>query len=289
MKSVCTGIYLLTVILLTPGIGNTQSTNNNNQRTKNKEVNMSTAQNNKEVVRKIYDQALNTRNMNLLKELVSDDYVGLRGEKGAAAFEAPVAPLIKAFPDVQWKVEELMAVDDKVVVRWTLRGTHTSSFQHFTATGKSVSNDGMAIFELKNGKVTKGQVHTDRLGFLQSIEALPSDLALLPIRKTHKDHLRFIDKFLVPAAAKQEFMERVVISRNLLRTLPGFVEDAMFERTDENGNLIFISIAVWENEDAIKNAKEVVQSEYKKQGFNPSEMFERLHITLDRGVYKEIL
>ncbi len=99
----------------------------------------------------------------------------------------------------------------------------------------------------------------------------------------------FIDKFLVPEKAKQEFTERVNINRNFIKKLTGFIEDGAYERTDEHGNLIYITIAVWENEDALKKAKEAVQAEYKKQGFNPAEMFERLNITMDRGTYKEAI
>jgi hypothetical protein len=103
------------------------------------------------------------------------------------------------------------------------------------------------------------------------------------------DHnVQFIDKFIVPAAAKQAFYERMTINRNFIKTLPGFIRDAAYERTDEEGNLICITIAVWANAEALNKAKEAVQAEYKKQGFNPAEMFKQLHIVIDRGVYNEI-
>ena len=290
MKSV----RLIWAMLLMHGMCNAQTTHNINENTKNKEVIMFAIEKNKEVIRTLYEQALNKRNMGLLQDFVSEDYVGIGGEKGATAFEAPVAALIKALPDIQWNIEELIGEGDKVVVRWKVQGTHTGPFQHITATGNTVSNDGIGIYELKDGKVINAQVHTDRLGFLQQLEVLPSDIALLSNKKAHKDQIypyriRFIDKFLVPEKAKQEFMERVNINRNFIKTLPGFIEDAAYERTDEYGNLIFITIAVWENEDALKKAKEAVQAEYKKQGFDPAAMFERLNITMDRGTYQEVI
>jgi heme-degrading monooxygenase HmoA len=98
----------------------------------------------------------------------------------------------------------------------------------------------------------------------------------------------FIDKFFVPAKAKQEFLNRMNINRSFIKTLNGFTEDAAYERTDEDGNLICITIAVWENEDVLKKAKEAVREEYKKQGFNMPEMLERLHITIDRGLYTKM-
>jgi heme-degrading monooxygenase HmoA len=97
----------------------------------------------------------------------------------------------------------------------------------------------------------------------------------------------FIDKFIVPEKSKQEFLERVRINRNFIKHLNGFIKDDAYERTDENGNLIYMTIAVWENEAVLKKAKETVQAEYKKEGFNISEMFERLNIVMDRNIYKE--
>lgn len=97
----------------------------------------------------------------------------------------------------------------------------------------------------------------------------------------------FIDKFIVPEKSKQEFLERVNINRNFIKNLNGFIKDETYERTDEHGNFIFITIAVWENEAVLKKAKEAVQAEYKKEGFNIAEMFARLKITMDRNIYKE--
>lgn len=97
----------------------------------------------------------------------------------------------------------------------------------------------------------------------------------------------FIDKFIVPAKSKQEFLERVTINRNFIRNLNGFIKEEAYERIDEQGNFIFMTIAVWENETVLKKAKEAVQAEYKKEGFDIAEMFTRLKITMDRNIYKE--
>jgi hypothetical protein len=84
-------------------------------------------------------------------------------------------------------------------------------------------------------------------------------------------------------------MERMSINRKFIKTLPGFIGDAAYERTDEQGNLVVITVAEWANEDVLKKAKEAVQAEYEKQGFDMAGMFQRLNITLDRGIYKEVI
>jgi steroid delta-isomerase-like uncharacterized protein len=289
MKTVLTKPWLLSAILVIPWMSYAQANRKTSQNTKTEESKMMTVQKNRETVQRLYDQALNKRNMALLKDIVSDDFVGARGSKGPAAFEEPLVDLIKGFPDLQWNIQELVGDGDKVVVRWKLQGTHTGPYQHYPITGNTTSNDGMAIFLLKDAKIVSAQVQTDRLGFLQELGVLPVDLTSLSNRKSPGDQVSFIDKFLVPELAKREFLERTNASRNFLRKLTGFIKDTAYENTDEQGNLHYLSIAVWESADAVKKAKEAVQAEYKRQGFNPLEMVERLNITMERGIYKEAI
>jgi heme-degrading monooxygenase HmoA len=147
----------------------------------------------------------------------------------------------------------------------------------------------MAIYTLKDGLVTQTHVFTDRLGFLQQLGVLPADISALTSRKAHPDYVQFIDSFTIPKASWKEFAERVKINRDFIKTLPGFIEDAAYERTDEQGNIHYITIAIWQNETALKQAKEAVQTEYKQQGFNPAEFMTRLKVTMDRGIYTEDL
>ncbi len=279
---------LLLAILLIPGITNAQGTNNNKSK-KNKEFTMSAIQKNKETISALYDQGLNKRNLQFLQDLISPEYTGIGGAKGAAAFEGPIIPLIKAFPDIQWKIEDIFGEGEKVVVRWKWLGTQTGQYNNLPATGKTISNDGMAIFEFKEGKIIGSQVQTDRVGFLQQLEVLPTDLTTLSTKKPHKEQVNFIDKFFVPAAAKKEFHERTKINRDFIKTLPGFIEDAAYEYTDNNDNLICISVARWENMEALNKAKEAVQAEYKREGFDPAELIKRLNISTDRGIYRQLM
>ncbi len=104
-------------------------------------------------------------------------------------------------------------------------------------------------------------------------------------KKSNSSEQVFIDRFMVPEKAKQEFLERMSISRNFIKTLPGFIEDSVYKRVDEQGNLTCITVAVWASEEAMKKARETVQAEYKREGFSLQAMLERLHITIDRGIY----
>ncbi len=249
---------------------------------------MNTIQQNKAVVQKIFEQALNKRKFDLLKELVADEFTGLQGKQGADGFVAPLLPLITAFPDIQWQIVELIAADDKVVIRWKWDGTQKASWLALPATGKTITNEGTGVLTLQHGKVISAQVLTDRLGFLQALDVLPQDINLLFNKKAHNGQVNFIDKFFVPAAAIPEFRQRVKINREMIKQLPGFMEDAAYEYKDADGNLICVTVALWQSQEALNKAKEAVQAAYKKEGFDAPAMFKRLGITADRGVYAQV-
>ena len=98
----------------------------------------------------------------------------------------------------------------------------------------------------------------------------------------------FIDKFIIPQSGKQEFTERMSFNRGFIKNLPGFLGDAAYERTDENGNTICITIANWESEDTLNQAKIAVQAEYQRISFNPTELLSRLSITMEREIYQPV-
>lgn len=277
MKLVCT-TQLLVLVLLSATAAYSQKKNTINKNTMTEQ--------NKEKVRSLYEEVLNGRKLELLSDYVSEEFTGPGGVKGVAGFVIPVSGLIKAFPDVQWKLQNLIAEGDKVSVHWKVEGVQAAPFQFVPNTGKPISNEGMGIYEFKEGKIIHTQVLTDRINFLQQLNVLPGDLSTL-IKDKSPDVVHFIDKFIVPENGKMEFLERVAINRAFIRTLPGFIEDVAYERKDETGNLIFITVATWQNMEAVQRAKEKVQEEYKRSGFDLPAMLARLNITIERAVYKE--
>ena len=47
-----------------------------------------------------------------------------------------------AFPDAVVTIEDMVAEDDRVAARWTMRGTHTGEFNGIPATGRPVTMAG---------------------------------------------------------------------------------------------------------------------------------------------------
>jgi predicted ester cyclase len=282
---------LLAGLLLTANITNAHTIPNNQK----KEI-MSTTQKNEAIVRNVYEQSLNGRNFELLHELISAEYPGFQGIRGPEGFERPIEGLIQAIPDIHWNIEDIFGENDKVAIRWQWEGTHMGSFNGHAPTGKLLTNDGMAIFEIKDGKIINGAMQTDRLGFWQSIDVLPANLAFFrPAqegeRKAEQQQpgkISLIDKFFVPAASKAEFYARMRVNRDFLKNLPGLIRQDAYEYTDADGNLICVTVAEWASKEAIDKAKAAVQAEYKKEGFDMPGMLKRLNITIDRGIYTDV-
>lgn len=139
-----------------------------------------TQERNKETVRRLYEDCLNKRDFELLKEFVDGKYEGIQSETGPSGFAKAVQSVIQAFPDIQWTIEDLISEGDKVVVRWSWQGTHTGTFRGFLPPSQNeVTDHAIAIYQFQGPKIIKAWIQTDRLGFLQQVGVIPEDLQLL--------------------------------------------------------------------------------------------------------------
>jgi predicted ester cyclase len=138
---------------------------------------------NKKAVEELFESCFNQGQLHVLDRLLSPDYVGAQGEIGPESFKRTVLGLRTAFPDIHYAVNDVVAEGDKVAVRWRWSGTHKGSFRAFAPTGRSMTNTGTAIFQLRDGKIVGAALETDRLGFLQQMDVVPPDAVLLKPRQ----------------------------------------------------------------------------------------------------------
>lgn len=74
-------------------------------------------------------------------------------------------------------------------------------------------------------------------------------------------------------------------NRKLIKTLPGFIRDNVYRQPQENGDLVVVTVAIWENQESIDKAKATVQAEYKRTGFNMPEFIAKSGIKFERGIF----
>ncbi len=80
---------------------------------------------------------------------------------------------LKAFPDLQVTVDDLVAEEDKVVARFTVRGTHRGTLMGIAPTGKNIEISAISIMRVDGGKFVEEWEVYDALGMMQQLGAIP--------------------------------------------------------------------------------------------------------------------
>jgi predicted ester cyclase len=88
---------------------------------------------------------------------------------GLRVYKRDLEGIFAAFPDAQWTIEDVIAEGDKVVVRWTFRGTHLGTWENVAPTGKHVTYGGISIGRVANGKLVEVWNTENLLGFFRQL------------------------------------------------------------------------------------------------------------------------
>ncbi len=133
---------------------------------------------NKALTRRFYTEVVNQGNLDLIDELVADDFVehdqvpGLPAG-GPAAVKAAFEMFLAGFPDLQIAADDMIAEGDKVVVRGTMSGTHKGEFMGMPATGKSFKVQVIDVVAFRDGKATDHWGLTDQVAMMEQLGLAP--------------------------------------------------------------------------------------------------------------------
>ena len=139
---------------------------------------MSTEEN-KAVVRREFEEMFNQEgNLDAAEEFYAPNYVGhepttgdIKGVEGAKQFAAEYR---EAFPDLTITIEDQLAEGDKVVTRFTARGTHQGEVEDLgPATGNRMEITGITIEQFGDGKIVQDWTNFDALGMMQQLGLVP--------------------------------------------------------------------------------------------------------------------
>jgi steroid delta-isomerase-like uncharacterized protein len=109
-------------------------------------------------------------------DLCSAGYVAQIGGNPQMAYqghEAFAKAFYSAFPDLYHTIEETVADEQAVTVRFTLRGTHTGNFMGIPATQKPFEAGAIAILHVVDGKVAELRAQFDQFGMLRELGVVP--------------------------------------------------------------------------------------------------------------------
>ena len=125
-----------------------------------------------------FTEFINTASEKLAAELISPNaifYVPGRPEpmRGPTGYLVIIAMMRSGFPDIQWTLEEMIAEDDRVAARFTMRGTHQGTFFGVPPTGNTIQVRAMNFYRLSNEQLVEEYGQPDLLALLQQIGAVP--------------------------------------------------------------------------------------------------------------------
>jgi len=86
---------------------------------------------------------------------------------GPSAYRRQVQRFLTGFPDLKLTVDDTVSERDKLVVAWTMTGTHKGEFLGVPATNKKVTFSGITINQIAGGKFIESTVIWDGLGVLK--------------------------------------------------------------------------------------------------------------------------
>jgi steroid delta-isomerase-like uncharacterized protein len=137
------------------------------------------AEENKAFVRRWYEDLFNPGNPDVADEIIAQNHAhhdpALPDVPSGPEGQKQIVDLYRsAFPDAHITIEDQMAEGDRVVTRWTGRGTHQGELMGIAPTGNRVTVTGITIDRISGGKIVETWDNYDALGMMQQIRAIPA-------------------------------------------------------------------------------------------------------------------
>jgi steroid delta-isomerase-like uncharacterized protein len=135
---------------------------------------MSTEEN-KALARREIEEIFSAKgSLDAAEEIYAPNYIshqpaGAEDIHGLEAIKQFAAGVREAFPDTEITIEDQIAEGDKVVTRFTSRGTHQGELWGIPATGREVEVTSVSTNRIEGGKIAEHWTSADRLGMMQQL------------------------------------------------------------------------------------------------------------------------
>jgi steroid delta-isomerase-like uncharacterized protein len=133
---------------------------------------------NAETGRRYFNEVWNQGNVAVLDELLAPSYINHTPSvpnppPGPRGLKPIVLAMRQAFPDLHYEIKEVIATEDKVVMRVVMTGTHRGELFGLPATGRKVSVEQINIEHLRDGRIVEHWRVTDELKLMRQLGAVP--------------------------------------------------------------------------------------------------------------------
>ena len=134
---------------------------------------------NKALSKRLLEEAFNAGNVTVMDEILAEAFVNYDAALpepgiGIDAAKASVTGYRDAFPDLRITIDEQIAEGDRVVTRWSAKGTHQGELMGIAATGKQATVTGITIDTIAGGRIIESRTNWDTLGMLQQLGVVPA-------------------------------------------------------------------------------------------------------------------
>jgi steroid delta-isomerase-like uncharacterized protein len=123
------------------------------------------------IVRRLLEEGWNQGRLEVVDELVARDAVPAHQSPspGRQSWKDAIVMYRSAFPDVNYRIDDLFGAADKVVLRWTATATDTVGFMGHPPTGRRASATGINIYRIADGMLVEHWDEWDLAGLLQQL------------------------------------------------------------------------------------------------------------------------
>ena len=107
------------------------------------------------------------------REFIAPDYIGHLGavDMDATELERLEREFCAAFPDATHSIDDLIAENDRVVLRTTARATHRGEFQGVPGSGRRVEFTGLVVYRIADGKIAESWGEIDFLRLMRQLRS----------------------------------------------------------------------------------------------------------------------
>jgi steroid delta-isomerase-like uncharacterized protein len=137
------------------------------------------AEENKALADRFHMDVFQEENLDVADEILSPDFVWHgafspgEDQRGPEGTKQVASAVIGAFPDRRITHEDIIAEGDKVLLRWSMSGTHQGELMGIPATGRRVTVRGFDLFRIEGGKIVEMWQEADQLGMMQQLGVIP--------------------------------------------------------------------------------------------------------------------
>jgi steroid delta-isomerase-like uncharacterized protein len=136
-----------------------------------------TEQDQKDLIRILYEEVANNGRLELLDEMVCTDHVEhhpLPGQsQGIEGFRQRVS-MLRAALSPHFTLQHVIAEDDKVAVMWRNQGTQLADWFGVPATGRSFDIEGVDIHSFRDGRLAEHWHVVDVFSMMIQLGGIPA-------------------------------------------------------------------------------------------------------------------